>query len=110
VNGNMSQWTRICATGELLPGERCVAEVDGVMVAFFNVDGMVYAIEDVCTHDGGELNGGPFNGHIVECPRHGAQFDVRSGEALCGPAYSPVSKFPVRVDSGAVWSRDDRWD
>ncbi len=106
----MPNWTRICTSGQLLPGERCVAEVDGVMVSFFNVDGEVYAIEDVCTHDGGELNGGPFNGFIVECPRHGAQFDVRSGEALCGPAYSPVSRFPVRVDSGVIWSRDDRWD
>jgi 3-phenylpropionate/trans-cinnamate dioxygenase ferredoxin subunit len=103
-------WTRICATGELLPGERTVAEVDGVMVAFFNVDGTVYAIEDVCTHDGGELGDGAFTGHVVECPRHGAQFDVRSGEVLCGPAYSPVSKFPVRIDAGAIWSRDDRWD
>ncbi len=106
----MSAWTRICTTGELLPGERRVAEVDGVMVALFNVDGEIYAIEDVCTHDGGELNGGPFNGFTVECPRHGAQFDVRTGAVLCGPAYSPVSKFPVRIDSGAVWSRDDRWD
>lgn len=106
----MSEWTRVCSTGELLPGERRVAEVDGVMVALFNVDGDIYAIEDVCTHDGGELNGGPFNGFIVECPRHGAQFDVRTGAVLCGPAYSPVSKFPVRIDSGVIWSRDDRWD
>lgn len=106
----MSPWTRICTTSELLPGERRVAEVDGVMVALFNVEGEIHAIEDVCTHDGGELNGGPFSGFVVECPRHGARFDVRTGEVLCGPAYSPVSRFPVRIEDGVIWSRDDRWD
>lgn len=106
----MSSWIRICASSELLPGEHRVAEVEGVMVAFFNIDGIVYAIEDVCTHDGGELTGGPINGPIVECPRHGAQFDIRTGAVICGPAYSPVSKFPVRIENGAIWSRDDRWD
>lgn len=106
----MPSWSRICNTDELLPGEHRVAEVEGVMVAFFNFDGMVYAIEDVCTHDGGELTGGPIHGHVVECPRHGAQFDIRTGAVICGPAYSPVSKFPVRIKNGAIWSRDDRWD
>lgn len=106
----MTGWTRICGSGELLLGERCVAEVDGVMVAFFNVEGEIYAIEDVCTHDGSELHGGPFSGFVVECPRHGAQFDVRTGEVLCGPAYSPISRFPVRIEDDSIWSRDDRWD
>lgn len=106
----MSQWTRICARSELLPGEHRVAEVDGAMVAVFNVDGEIYAIEDVCTHDGAELTGGPFAGHTIECPRHGARFDVRTGEVLRGPAWSPISRFPIRIENDAIWSRDDRWD
>lgn len=106
----MSQWTRICARSELLPGEHRVAEVDGAMVAVFNVDGEIYAIEDVCTHDGAELTGGPFTGHTIECPRHGARFDVRTGEVLRGPAWSPISRFPIRIENDAIWSRDDRWD
>ncbi|MGE3972555.1 MAG: non-heme iron oxygenase ferredoxin subunit [Porticoccaceae bacterium] len=106
----MSQWTRICAHSELLPGEHRVVEVDGAMVAVFNVDGEIYAIEDVCTHDGAELTGGPFVGHTIECPRHGARFDVRTGEVLRGPAWSPISRFPIRIENDAIWSRDDRWD
>lgn len=77
-------------------------------IAVFNIDGELYAIEDVCTHDGGELAGGPLEGFAVECPRHGAKFDVRTGEALCAPAYLPTAKFPVMVEADAVWTRDDR--
>ena len=106
----MIAWTPICATLELLPGESRVAEVDGVQVAVFNLDGTFYAIEDVCTHDGGELTGGTLEGHEITCPRHGARFDIRTGEALCAPAYLPTAKFPVKVEGGIVYTRDDRWD
>jgi 3-phenylpropionate/trans-cinnamate dioxygenase ferredoxin subunit len=49
-------------------------------------------------------------GHEIECPRHGARFDIRSGEVLCPPAYTPTAKFPMQIADGAVWTRDDRWD
>jgi len=106
----MEGWVRVAATSELLPGEHRVVDADGTMVAVFNLDGDYYAIEDVCTHDGGELTGGVVEGHEIECPRHGARFDVRTGEVLCAPAYAPTAKFPVQVADGAVWTRDDRWD
>ena len=106
----MSDWIRICAQSALLPGERIVADVDGVPVAVFNIDGELYAIEDVCTHDGGELASGTLSGHEIECPRHGARFDVRTGAARCPPAYEPTAKFPLKVESGSIYVRDDRWD
>jgi 3-phenylpropionate/trans-cinnamate dioxygenase ferredoxin subunit len=106
----MAEWTRVCATSELLPGEYRVAWDGDVAIAVFNVDGEYYAIEDVCTHDGGELTGGELRGFEIECPRHGARFDVRSGAALCAPAYEPTAAFPVRIDDGIVFTRDDRWD
>ena len=76
--------------------------------ARFNLDGDFYAIEDICTHDGGELTGGIIEGHEIECPRHGARFDIRTGAVLCPPAYEPTAKFPVRVEDGIVYTRDDR--
>jgi len=106
----MSDWVRVCATSELLPGEFKIAFDGDVAIAVFNVDGEFYAIEDVCTHDGGELAGGDMQGYEVECPRHGARFDVRTGAALCPPAYEPTAKFPVKVEGAAVFTRDDRWD
>jgi 3-phenylpropionate/trans-cinnamate dioxygenase ferredoxin subunit len=106
----MADWVRVCAMSELLPGEyRNVYDGD-TAIAVFNLDGALYAIEDVCTHDGGELTGGPIEGHEIECPRHGARFDITTGAVLCPPAYEPVAKFPVKIEADAVYTRDDRWD
>src|SRR5438477_10340608 len=94
-------WTDVGAA-DLLPGESKTVEADYRNVALFNVNGTYYALEDVCTHDGGELSSGPFEGTVVTCPRHGAQFDVRTGAALCMPAVTPTSAFPVKVENGRV--------
>ena len=60
--------------------------------------------------DGGQLTGGQVEGDEIVCPRHGARFCIRTGEALTAPAYEPTSKFPVRVENGEIQVRDDRWD
>ena len=60
----------------------------------FNIDGELYAIEDVCTHDGGELAGGPIEGYEIECLRHGAKFDLRTGAALSAPGLHADHGFP----------------
>ena len=104
----MNDWIRVCALNELLPGEFQIAYDGDTAIAVFNIDGDLYALEDVCTHDGGELAGGPIEGFEIECPRHGARFDLRTGAALCAPAYLPTAKFPVKIEDGAVWTRDDR--
>jgi 3-phenylpropionate/trans-cinnamate dioxygenase ferredoxin subunit len=106
----MSDWMRVCASHELQPGQCRVLDVDGAQVAVVNVAGEFHAIEDVCTHDGGQLTGGAICGHEIECPRHGARFDLRTGAALCPPAYEATAVFPIRIEDGAVWVRDDRWD
>jgi len=81
---------------------------DGRVV--FNLGGKYYAIEDVCTHDGGQLTGGVVEGGEIVCPRHGARFCIRTGEALTAPAYEPVARLPVRVENGVIQVRDNRWD
>ena len=106
----MLGWVRVCGSAELLPGEFRVVYDGDTAIAVFNIDGELYAIEDVCTHDGGELAGGPVEGYEVECLRHGARFDLRTGAALSAPAYEPTAKFPLKVDAGSVFVRDDRWD
>ncbi|MBY0438374.1 MAG: non-heme iron oxygenase ferredoxin subunit [Burkholderiales bacterium] len=92
------------------PGAYRTVDVDGTAVAVFNIDGTFFAIEDVCTHDGGRLAGGVVEGDQVVCPRHGARFCVRTGAALTAPAYEPTACLPVRVEQGVVQVRDDRWD
>jgi 3-phenylpropionate/trans-cinnamate dioxygenase ferredoxin subunit len=106
----MSDWVSVARLDELAPGAWRVADVDGTQIVVFNLDGEYYAIEDVCTHDGGQLTGGYVEGDQIECPRHGARFCIRTGAALTAPAYEPTAKFPVRVENGEVQVRDDRWD
>jgi len=106
----MSDWITVAKAGELVPGSHRVVDVDGASVAVFNVDGQYYAIEDVCTHDGGQLTGGVVEGDEIVCPRHGARFCIRTGQALSAPAYEPAASFPVRVENSEIQVRDDRWD
>ena len=104
----MTAWVRVCAESELLPGETRVAWDGDTPILVVNLDGELYALEDKCTHEDFELSAGPIDGDQVECTLHGARFDLRTGEALCAPAYSAVPKFPVKREDGAIWTRDDR--
>ena len=105
-------WTFVCATGELLPGEMksVFDEVTAAPILVFNYDGDLYALEDRCSHEEFELSSGEFDAEAatIECVLHGAKFDIRDGRALCAPAYSPVPKFPVKLEHGGIWTRDDR--
>ncbi len=106
----MTDWTPVCTVSELPTGSWKVVDVDDVMIAVFNVAGNYYAIEDICTHDGGELTGGKLEGCEVICPRHHARFCIKTGAALTPPAYEPVDVFPIKIEDGSIFTRDDRWD
>lgn len=106
----MSGWVTVARRDELMRGEMRSADVDGTQIVVFNLDGEYHALEDVCTHDGGQLTGGHVEGAQIVCPRHGARFCIRTGEALTAPAYEPTAKFPVRIENDEIQVRDDRWD
>ena len=106
----MSDWISVVAAGDLGPGDHKAVEVEDAEIVVINLDGNYYAIEDVCTHDGSEISSGCLVDGSIECPRHGARFDVKTGEVTAPPAYEPVDTFPVRVVEGVVQVRDDRWD
>lgn len=105
---NLSEWIFVGTRSDLLPGEFKVVWDGDTAIAVYNIDGDIYAIEDVCSHDGGELAGGDVHGFEVECPRHGARFDVRTGAVTCPPAYEPIASFPVHEVDNQIWTRDDR--
>ena len=106
----MSDWIDVAPQAEIVPGAWRSVELDGAQVAVFNLDGAYYAIEDICTHDGGILTGGALEGEEIICPRHGARFSVKTGKVLPPPGYEDVTTFPVRVEAGTVQVRDARWD
>jgi 3-phenylpropionate/trans-cinnamate dioxygenase ferredoxin subunit len=91
------------STDSIPPGTTKRVVVDGVEALLCNVDGSFYAIEDVCTHDGGPLDQGTLEGCRIRCPRHGALFDVTNGAALTLPAVIPLETYPVRVEGDEVF-------
>jgi 3-phenylpropionate/trans-cinnamate dioxygenase ferredoxin subunit len=94
----MTTWQRVAQVGEIPPERVAVFPVGDHDVAVCNVGGALYAIDDVCTHDGGALDQGELEGEEIECPRHGARFDVRTGAATQLPAFEPVETHEVRVE------------
>jgi 3-phenylpropionate/trans-cinnamate dioxygenase ferredoxin component len=94
----------VCPVEELPPGEVKIVVSGDLAVGVYNLGGEYYALEDRCSHDDGPLCEGEYDEEtgVVICPRHGANFDIRTGAALTLPAYQPVSVYPVRVVDGMV--------
>jgi 3-phenylpropionate/trans-cinnamate dioxygenase ferredoxin subunit len=94
----------VCPVSELPPGSSRIVATAAGPVCVYNLKGELYAIEDRCSHDDGPLCEGDWDPEegVVVCPRHGASFDLRTGDALTLPAFEPVATFPVRVEGGNV--------
>lgn len=98
----MSEWIDVGKESELPVGTRTIVQTDAGEIAVFNLNGEYYAIEDVCSHDGGELASGICEGDEIICPRHGARFCIKNGKSLTPPAYEDIESFPVRVSAGVI--------
>ncbi|MCB0129201.1 MAG: non-heme iron oxygenase ferredoxin subunit [Caldilineaceae bacterium] len=99
----MSDFIKVAKTDEIAVNSSKLVEIDDMRIAIFNLEGTYYAIEDVCTHDGGPLVEGEIvNDCQVECPRHGARFDIRTGVAVSFPAFAPTNTYEVRVEGDDV--------
>jgi 3-phenylpropionate/trans-cinnamate dioxygenase ferredoxin subunit len=105
----MARLVTVAAVDDIPNGGARIVEVDGTAIAVFKVDDeQFYAVQDVCTHDGGPLvEGEVVNTYEIECPRHGARFDMRSGQALCMPAFEPIETYPVVLSDGHVFVEVD---
>jgi NAD(P)H-dependent nitrite reductase small subunit len=97
----MPDYIPVARLSDLPPGSCKAVEVSGRTIALFNVDGAVYALENVCLHRGGPLGEGRLEGEVVTCPWHQWQYNVRSGE-MCGNPAVKVPTYPVRVEGGTV--------
>jgi len=97
---------RLCAVADLPEGEARVFEVGDFRLAAARSGTTIFVLEDRCSHDDGELGEGRLilNGNAeIECPRHGARFDMATGAQTRMPAVSPIESFPVRVDGDDVY-------
>jgi len=92
----------VAKVGEIPPGGVKVVRIGDQEIAIFHLDGAYHAMDDVCTHDGGPLAEGTVEDHVIECPRHGARFDIRTGAVLSMPATAPVPTYPVRIAGNEI--------
>jgi 3-phenylpropionate/trans-cinnamate dioxygenase ferredoxin subunit len=93
----------VASVADLPRGERMFIEIDHETIVVFNIAGQYFAIADVCSHDNGPVGDGEFDGEFeISCPRHGANFDVRTGKALTFPAVEDIPAYPVRVVEGEI--------
>jgi 3-phenylpropionate/trans-cinnamate dioxygenase ferredoxin component len=95
-------WLFAAKKDEVAPGSAHMVEVAGHAVAICNTGDGVYTIDNKCTHDNGPLGQGKLDGKAIECPRHGARFDVTTGRVLALPAVRPVKSYPTRVSGEAI--------
>ena len=92
----MASFVKVANTAEIPAGGAKLVQVNGKEIALFHLDGKFYALDNNCTHVGGPLAEGELQGTTVECPWHGAQFDITTGKALRAPARGDVACYPAR--------------
>jgi nitrite reductase/ring-hydroxylating ferredoxin subunit len=99
----MAEYVTVASTSEIPPGEMKIVEVGGEEVAVANVDGEFCAFTKTCTHKGGPLGEGLLlPGGVVECPFHGGQFNVRTGEVVAAPPTEPIKTYAVQVEGDSI--------
>ena len=94
----------ICPVDELPPGAKRVVRWEDLEIGIVNCNGDILAVEDRCSHDDGDLMEGDVDEETctVECPRHGSEFDLRTGKPLNLPAYVPIETYPVTIEGGVI--------
>jgi 3-phenylpropionate/trans-cinnamate dioxygenase ferredoxin subunit len=98
----MPELVAVARVEDIPPGSVKVVDAAGRRIALCNYDGTFYAIDDECTHDRGSLDQGELIGNEIECPRHGARFDIKTGRATRLPAIRPVQAYKVTVSDGSI--------
>ena len=93
----------VAKTHDVPVGEFKSVEVQGKRLLVCHTESGFYAVDDTCTHDDGPLADGWLEGNAIECPRHGARFDVRTGKVVCLPAILPIPTYVVKVEGPDVF-------
>lgn len=94
----MSEYVKVASVHDLAPGEMTMIELGGEFICLANVDGTFYAISDDCSHASASLSEGELEGHILTCPVHAGQFDIRTGKVIRRPPREDVATYEVKVE------------
>jgi nitrite reductase/ring-hydroxylating ferredoxin subunit len=99
----VTAWHRVASVSDVREGEAFPADLNGLAIALYRVDGEIHAVDDICTHEFAQLSQGFVEDGTVECPLHAAQFDIATGRCLSGPASQDLRVYPVRVDGDDIF-------
>jgi 3-phenylpropionate/trans-cinnamate dioxygenase ferredoxin component len=102
IDESKVEYLDIAPVTDLPPGERLFVEIEAKPIVIFNIAGQFFSIADVCSHDDGPVGEGDVDGYNITCPRHGAQFDIRTGKVVQMPAVVDIPAYPVRVVDGML--------
>lgn len=103
----MGKWVRVASVEEILPRQPFLVAMEDDDIALYWINGEYYATDDLCSHAEASLVEGDLEGYTIHCPRHGGQFDVRTGEARHFPAYAPIRTFPVKQEGQDIFIEID---
>lgn len=95
-------WINVLPVSEVPSRGYKVVTVSFISILIGNSESGYFAIENMCTHDGGDLEGGPLEGEEIVCPRHGAGFCLKTGKVTRAPAYEDIRAFPLRIENGYI--------
>jgi len=96
------EFIEIAPVSELPNGERLFVDIANKSIVIFNIAGQYFAIGDVCSHDDGPVGDGIIEGNNIVCPRHGGEFDIRTGRAMQMPAVVDIPAYPVKIIDGNI--------
>jgi 3-phenylpropionate/trans-cinnamate dioxygenase ferredoxin subunit len=97
------EFTKACAESELEDGGIKSLSLEGRPIALAKYEGHVYAVDDICTHDGGDLGEGDVVKGQIQCPRHGARFDLKTGRVTRMPAVMGINCYEVKIENGIIY-------
>lgn len=98
-----NQWIDVTSAEDVPEDDVIGVDIPGKSIALYQVEGEIYATDNICTHGNARLCDGFLEGHEIECPLHQGKFDIRNGKALCAPLTDDVRIFPVKIEGGRVF-------
>ncbi len=98
----IGQYVKICGVNDLAEGEVRTFKVNDHDILLAKYQGEIFALENICSHDGGELGEGRLVRGQLECPRHGARFDLKTGDAKAMPAAVGIGTYDLKIEDGEV--------
>ncbi len=102
MSDQKGEWVTVGQRSALKPGDVLGVQAKDKEIALFDLDGKIYATENVCTHAYAYLSDGWVDGEVIECPLHGGRFEIKTGKGLCWPIECDIKCFPVRLDGDNI--------